>query len=385
MKSLIIILKNKAFFSIAYVFATLNILYGTWAIYIPYIKDRLSLNNAELGLALFAFALGIFCIMGFVPRIIRVLGSGKATKMSVLSLSLLYVFPFVANSFTGLVISLFFMGVAQGILDIAMNNLVTIIEKKNNTNLMSAMHGFFSLGGALAGLGTFLIIALNNPVLHIALVVVISVLLNLILSKEYSAIKGEEETKEKVNWSYLKTIFLLGLISFVIMGSEGAIADWSGLYLKDIALAPTTLFGAGFLSFSLAMTIGRFFGDGISEKLGSIWVLLLGAFVASLGYTLVLVNELYISIGGFGLIGLGFSVMIPELFRISGRTTKIDAAKALTIVAGCGYSGFLLGPVILGFTAEEFGLEYSFYSLLSACIFVLIISTYLLIKNSKSF
>ncbi len=384
MYSLRAILKNKTYFSVAYVFATLNILYGTWAIYIPYIKDQLSLNKAELGIALFAFALGIFCIMGFVPKIIDTYGSGKATKMSVLMLSLLYLLPFLINSLTGLFISLFLMGIAQGILDISMNNLVTLMEKKDQVNIMSAMHGFFSLGGAVAGLGTFLIIPLNNAFLHISIAVILSILINLLLSNEYSSIKGEQETKEKIDWSYLKTIFLLGLISFVIMGSEGAIADWSGLYLKDITLAPTVLFGAGFLSFSLAMTIGRFFGDGISQKIGSVWVLLLGAFVASLGYTLVLVNELYISIGGFGLIGLGFSVMIPELFRISGRTTKIDAAKALTIVAGCGYSGFLIGPVILGFTAEEFGLEYSFYSLLSACIFVLILSSYLLIKNTKS-
>lgn len=276
------------------------------------------------------------------------------------------------------------MGVVQGVLDISMNNLVTIIEKRDQVNLMSAMHGFFSLGGAFAGLGTFLIIQLNNAVLHIGIAAFISILLNYILSKEYSFISGEQESKEKVDWSYLKTIFLLGLISFVIMGSEGAIADWSGLYLKDITLAPTVLFGAGFLGFSITMTIGRFLGDGISEKLGSRWVLLAGAFIASLGYLLVLVNELYISIGGFGLIGLGFSVMVPELFRITGKTSKIDAAKALTIVAGCGYSGFLIGPVVLGFTAERYGLEYSFYGLLSSCIFVLIISSYLLINNTKT-
>jgi fucose permease len=384
MNSLVAILKNRAYFSVAYVFATLNILYGTWAIYIPIIKEQLSLSKAELGIALFAFALGIFSIMGFVPKIINSLGSGKATKISILMLPLLYILPFVSNSLSGLIISLFLMGVVQGVLDISMNNLVTIIEKRDQVNLMSAMHGFFSLGGAFAGLGTFLIIQLNNAVLHIGIAAFISILLNYLLSKEYSFISGEQESKEKVDWSYLKTIFLLGLISFVIMGSEGAIADWSGLYLKDITLAPTVLFGAGFLGFSITMTIGRFLGDGISEKLGSRWVLLAGAFIASLGYLLVLVNELYISIGGFGLIGLGFSVMVPELFRITGKTSKIDAAKALTIVAGCGYSGFLIGPVVLGFTAERFGLEYSFYGLLSSCIFVLIICSYLLINNTKT-
>lgn len=384
MNSLVAILKNRTYFSVAYVFTTLNILYGTWAIYIPYIKEQLDLNKAELGIALFAFALGIFSIMGFVPKIISLVGSGKATKISVLILPLLYVLPFVVGSLTGLFVALFVMGIVQGILDISMNNLVTIIEKKDQINLMSAMHGFFSLGGALSGLGTFAITSFNNPVLHITLATLLSIGINFWLSKQYSSLSGASESKEKIDWSYVKTILLLGLISFVIMGSEGAIADWSGLYLKDITMAPTVLFGAGFLGFSIAMTIGRFFGDGISQKIGSVRVLLLGALVACIGYALVLVNDLYISIIGFGLIGLGFSVMVPELFRITGRTSKTDAAKALTIVAGFGYSGFLIGPVILGFTAEQFGLEYSFYGLLSSCIFVVILSSYLLIKTPKT-
>ena len=383
MNSLLSILKSKSYFSVAFVFSTLNILYGTWAIYIPTIKDKLALDKAELGLALFAFALGIFSIMGFVPKIIKRFGSGLSTKYTVLSLPILYVFPFISNSFTVLFISLFLMGVVQGILDISMNNLVTLIEKKNRINLMSAMHGFFSLGGALAGLGTFAISSFN-PVFHILIITSCCVLINLILSKHYVNYKGTQESKQKVDWSYIKTLFLLGLISFVIMGSEGAIADWSGLYLKDISLAPAKLIGAGFLVFSISMTIGRFFGDSISQQYGSQRVLSLGALIACIGYGLVLVNELYWSIIGFGLIGLGFSVMVPELFRVTAKTSIVDTAKALTLVAGFGYSGFLIGPVLLGFTAEQFGLEFSFYGLLSCCIFVLLISFALVIRSKKN-
>jgi len=321
--------------------------------------------------------------MGFVPKIIKRFGSGLSTKYTVLSLPILYVFPFISNSFTVLFISLFLMGVVQGILDISMNNLVTLIEKKNRINLMSAMHGFFSLGGALAGLGTFAISSFN-PVFHILIITSCCVLINLILSKHYVNYKGTQEAKQKVDWSYIKTLFLLGLISFVIMGSEGAIADWSGLYLKDISLAPAKLIGAGFLVFSISMTIGRFFGDSISQQYGSQRVLSLGALIACIGYGLVLVNELYWSIIGFGLIGLGFSVMVPELFRVTAKTSIVDTAKALTLVAGFGYSGFLIGPVLLGFTAEQFGLEFSFYGLLSCCIFVLLISFALVIRSKKN-
>jgi fucose permease len=141
-----------------------------------------------------------------------------------------------------------------------------------------------------------------------------------------------------------------------------------------VTLAPEALIGAGFLAFSAAMTLGRFLGDGISQRIGSIKIVALGALIAIMGYVLVLSGNTILAITGFALNGLGFSVMVPELFRIGGNVKGVESSQGVAFIAGSGYSGFLIGPVILGFLAEEFTLKTSFWALLgcAAMIFVAI-------------
>ena len=164
---------------------------------------------------------------------------------------------------------------------------------------------------------------------------------------------------------------VLGIISFVVMGGEGAIVDWSGLFLQEISMAPETLIGTGFLAFSVMMTLGRFLGDSISAAIGPIKIVALGASIAIVGFVFVLTTYTYMAILGFALIGLGFSVIVPELFRIGGTVKGVDSSQGVSFIAGTGYSGFLIGPVVLGFVAESFSLKYTFVILLLCTILVL--------------
>jgi fucose permease len=249
--------------------------------------------------------------------------------------------------------------------------LVTEIEKEDKQNFMSAAHGFFSLGGVFAGLGSFLILPLNNKILHILLAVFIVFLVNLSLHKKYNKILAAPIEKEPFKMKNFKPLFLLGVISFVIMGSEGAIIDWSGIFLQEVNVAPEQYIGMGFLAFSITMTLGRFLGDGISARIGSVKIVSLGTFMAIIGYGLVLSGTLFITILGFALIGLGFSAIIPELFRIGGNVKGVESSQGIAFIAGTGISGFLLGPVVLGFLAEHFSLQMSFGLLLVCAIIVL--------------
>ena len=247
---------------------------------------------------------------------------------------------------------------------------------------MAASHGFFSLGGVLAGMGSFLIGPLSNPVLHMSIAVLLVLVVNFIFRRKYISEIAEKIENEPFSFSLLKPLLLLGLISFVAMGSEGAIVDWSGLYLKEITMAPEALWGLGFLGFQVTMTLGRFLGDGISEKIGSIKIVALGAVLAIVGYVLVLTTDIYLSIIGFALNGLGFSVMVPEVFRIGGNVKGVDSSKGIAFIAGSGYAGFLCAPPILGFLAENYSLKRSFVVLL-ACGFLILLFT-LLLKRKKA-
>ncbi|GMN10463.1 MFS transporter [Croceitalea sp. MTPC9] len=374
MKSLFLILSNPRYFAPAFVFTSLNVWYGTWAIYIPSVKDKLAIDKADLGIAIFFLSLGVFTIFPLASKIINKLGVGKATWFAVILNSFFALFPLLVPNYYLLCASLFLFGASNGLLDISMNTLVTEIEKKDGKNFMSAAHGFFSLGGILVGLGSFLIPFIGNPFLHMSVTVILVLSINLFLKKQYYHITAAPVEKEPFSLKLFKPLFLLGVIGFVSMGSEGAIIDWSALYLKEITLAPEFLIGAGFLAFSTTMTLGRFFGDGISERIGSIKLVALGALIAILGYSLVLTGTTVFAILGFALNGLGFSVMVPELFRIGGNVKGVESSQGVAFIAGTGYSGFLLGPVILGFVAEEFTLATSFWVLLGCAILVLVAS-----------
>ena len=250
--------------------------------------------------------------------------------------------------------------------------------------LMAAMHGFFSLGGVAAGLGTFLIPILNAPVIHSLLIVVLITIPNYSLSKHYESVTAEVTKGSKRSSNALKPLILLGFISLVAMGSEGAIVDWSGLYLEEIVKVNPAWIGVGFLVFSITMTLGRFLGDGLSTRLGSEKVLILGILTSIIGYLGVLTADSTISVIGFAIIGAGFSVLVPELFRMAGKQDQIPSSKAIAIVAGFGYSGFLTGPVIVGITAETYDLTTSYYGLTSAAIIIGLLSIYLSIKKKRS-
>ena len=382
MKSLRLILSNSRYFGPSWVFASINILFGTWAIYIPTVKDVLQISKSELGIAIFFLALGVFCVFPFASSIINRVGVGKATFYGVLFSCTAAMLPLLAPNYYVLMFALFLFGVANGITDISMNTLVTEIEKKDKVKFMAASHGFFSLGGVLAGMGSFLIGPLSNPVLHMSLAVLLVLIVNLKFRSKYYSELAEEIENEPFSFGLFKPLLLLGLISFVAMGSEGAIVDWSGLYLKEITLAPEALWGVGFLGFQVTMTLGRFLGDGISDKIGSIKIVALGAILAILGYLFVLTSDTYLSIFGFALNGLGFSVMVPEVFRIGGNVKGVDSSKGIAFIAGSGYTGFLCAPPILGFLAENYSLTRSFVVLL-VCGFLILLFTFLLKRKNR--
>ncbi|MDC6366006.1 MULTISPECIES: MFS transporter [Flavobacteriaceae] len=383
MKSLGIIFSNPRYFGPAWVFASLNIWFGTWAVYIPVVKEKLHIDKADLGIAIFCLALGVFALFPLAPKIINKLGVGKATWIGVLCSSVTALFPLLAPNYYTLMVSLFFFGASNGLTDIAMNTLVTEIEKEDRQNFMSAAHGFFSLGGVLVGLGSFLIPIIDNPALHMGINVGIVLMVNLIFYKKYVNIVSAPVETEPFSIKLFKPLFLLGIVSFIAFGSEGAIIDWSGLYLKEITMAPEMLIGSGFLAFSTTMTIGRFLGDGISAKIGAVKIVALGAIIAICGYVLVLSDQTILSIAGFALNGLGFSVIVPELFRIGGNVKGIESAQGVTFIAGSGYSGFLVGPVFLGFLAESASLKHSFYALL-ICALLVLATTFALHSNKSN-
>lgn len=383
MKSLRLILSNPRYLAPAWVFASLNLWFGTWAIYIPTVQARLGIDKASLGLAIFCLSFGVFTMFPFAARLINRLGAGRATWLGVCASSVTALLPLLAPNYLSLVVSLYLFGMTNGFTDISMNTLVTELEKEDRRHFMSAAHGFFSLGGILAGLGSFLIPRIGNPALHMWVVIVAVFAINFALRKHYLEVKAAPIVKQPFSLRLFRPLLLLGVISFVVMGGEGAVVDWSGLFLKEISLAPEFLWGAGFLAFSTTMTLGRFLGDGISARIGSVRIVTGGSLVSLAGYLAVLSEYTPMAVTGFALVGLGFSVIIPELFRIGGKVSGVESSQGVAFIAGSGYAGFLTAPPILGYLAEDFSLRTVFWVLLG-CASLVLLATSALGRRQRS-
>lgn len=381
MKSLQLILTNKRYFSIVWVFSSLNIMIGTWVLYIPQVKQKLQLDDSQIGFALFCLALGLLVFIPIVPVVTKRVGLGKCTFFGICIFSCVFIVPFIAPTYYLLCGSLFLVGMFSGLTDIAMNTVVSEIEKTDSVNFMSAAHGFFSLGGAIgAVVGSIIIGVFDSPLYHVLIMTAFVIITNLLLFKQYFRIREVEdvaENKLKLPIKLLKPLFILGFLAMVIMGNEGAIEHWSSIYLTEIVqVSSENLAGLGFTVFSIMMTIGRFFGDGISAKIGSAKIVILGCSLAALGYVFVLLSGLVVSVIGFGIIGLGLSVIIPELLRIAGTTKGIAASKSISFVSGVGFVGFLVGPVILGYISDSFNLRMSYVFLLGITLIATGISVF---------
>lgn len=365
MNSLKLILTRSKYFGPAFVFASLNVVFGTWAIYIPVIKTRLHISEGKLGLAIFFMALGTLMLIALAPRIINKIGVGKTTFMGIILFMLSFIIAFSANTFVMLCFGLFVVGAFAGITDVAMNALVSYIEKRDAVHIMSANHGFFSIGGFLgAGLGGFFLNETIVPTIHLLVVVGVLIVVNIIVVSNYIQLSSEKLEKTTMNFQALKPVIILGVVAFFIMSTEGAIVDWSALYLEQVVLLELSKVGLGYAIFSGAMAIGRFFGDEVSQYFGSKMLVLFGLSIAFFGFVLILTAIPALAFMGFGLVGLGLSGVIPELFRMATKKTEIEASIAISFVSGIGFLGFLVGPVLLGFLAELYNLKFSFIALM---------------------
>jgi MFS family permease len=378
MQSLLLILRTPRYFAPAWVFASLNIVFGTWALYIPAVKENLGLDDGALGLALLSMSTGLLVTIPVSTLIIERVGLGRTTILSICALSLAMLGPVVAWSFASLCVFLFVAGTLASLTDIGMNALVSEFEQEDNENFMSAAHGFFSMGGVIgAGIGSLIIGLFAAPVWHLLAVAIFVIGTNLYLSGSYRSRVNKVTEREEGGFKFglLRPLLGLAVLSFLVMGSEGAIEHWSKLYMLDVVrISSDELAGFGFVAFSATMMLGRFWGDGVSSRFGPLKIIMGGTLLASIGFVAVLSALYGVALIGFALVGLGFSVIIPELFRLAGKTKGVSSSEGIAVVAGLGYVGFLASPALLGFLSSVGGLGWSFTALLVVAVVAFLIA-----------
>ena len=164
-------------------------------------------------------------------------------------------------------------------------------------------------------------------------------------------------------------LLILAALGFCMFLSEGAIADWSGVYLKQVLSVPAGVAAAGYAVFSAGMASFRLLGDSITRYFGPVRTLRGAALLAATGLLMALTaNSAVWALPGFGLTGAGLSVIVPLVFGAGGRINSVASSTGIAMVSGSGYIGFLFGPPLIGLVAQRTSLREALYILIGLTV-----------------
>jgi MFS family permease len=359
---------NRVRLAVSLFYFTMGLTFATWASRIPDIKEKLGLNEEDLGTVLFAIPCGQLLMMPFSGKLVIKHSSRKTLQLGIILYIAAMVTLGLATQRWHLMLSLFFFGMFSNFTNISVNTQGLLTEGIFRRPIMSSFHGAWSLAGFTGALIGFIMKGFElAPLTHFAIVAVLlylNIFLNytfLIKTKPAKPQVAEAEKKRSLLPKMSPALAWLGVIGFCSMVSEGIMFDWSGNYFKDVVKAPEKLEGLGYAAFMAMMASGRFIGDRLVLRFGRKRVLQVSGVLISGGmYLAVLLPYVLPSAIGFMLVGLGVSTVVPGVYTLAGRTPGIEPSQALTAVSSISFLGFLLGPPAIGFIAHKLGLQTSF-------------------------
>jgi MFS family permease len=345
---------------------------GSWAAAIPRLKDMLALSSAQLSLVLLAMAVGAMLVMPLAGVLIpRLGGSGLALARGSLLFGLAFCLPGFAPGLPVLIACAFLLGAVNGLMEVSMNAHATMVERDWGVAIMSSFHAAWSCGGLIgASLGGLLI----DTGMAVSWQMVVSGGLIVAVTQAAAPMIGAGETaperKSAFAWPERKLIGLC-VIALFCMLMEGAIADWSAVYLHTISGLTTAASASGYALFAFAMLLGRVLGDRVVRRLGRETIILSGAVLGAAGIVLTTAVPAPVpAIIGFCLVGLGLSNMIPAIFSASAAMSS-SPALGISMAATVGYAGFLLGPPAIGAVSSLAGLRGGFVVLIAAMAIII--------------
>lgn len=350
----------------------LGLAFGLWAMLVPFVKDRLMVDKAQLGMLLLLIATGAVISMFFTGLTAAKIGCRKTVVIStILVIICLPVLSVSSNIYlTGLFMLLFGMGL--GMLDVTLNIQGAIVEESMKKHLMAGFHSMYSFG---VFFGILIITYLLKFVSSSYAAFIISGIIFILLIAIIPALLSYGGDKpQKIFIKPTRILFVLGMICFIAFVAEGVILDWSALFMREVRNIQPEYAGYSFSLFYITMGIFRFIGDKTAEKFSTKSILFASSITAIAGLIIMLyVPYNAASFIGFTLAGAGLANMVPVTISAAGKYRgNMPLSIAVSAVATVGYFGTLIGPSVMGFVSEHTNLTIAF-SLIGVLLFIITI------------
>lgn len=333
---------------------------SVWAPLVPYVRERIPMSDATFGLLLLFVGAGSLICMPLSGMFAARFGIRRAALAAMGLLALVLAVMALTDSIVWLAIALFGFGGTLGVLDILINIQSLSVERALGRPMMSQFHGMFSLGtiagaACLAALLSLELSPAASTLLIVGAILAAALLIRNGLLPDRSPAGGTLFSLPS------GAVLVVGLLCFVVYLAEGAILDWSALYLTQDKGMAMSLAGLGYASFALLVTIARFAGGPLISRLGTVRMVVFGAIVGAAGLALSIFTEHWlIALLGYALCGLGCANISPVLISSLNHQHDMPVHLAVTAATTVGFAGVLAGPALMGFVAHQSSLAIAF-------------------------
>jgi len=360
---------------------------AAWLVSIPAVQQGTGISHATLGLLLLVLGAGGVIGMQIAGYAITRWGSkivtGAALGLYVVAVNL----PVHTTGTVTLGLALLTFGLANGAVDVSMNDQAVIVERGYGRPIMSAFHAFWSVGGAAGALIGAAALGLGYQVSAAVLIASVAaavggvVCVRLLLAREPTPTADATTDPEavpstpEVGRSIRRRVIGFGVLAFLLMLAEGVANDWSALHAVEHLDQPTSAAALAYATFAVAMTVGRLTVDRIAGRFGPAFVVRYGSLAAAVGIGVVMVSPVFgLTLVGWAVFGLGLAGVVPQLFTAAGNISATNQSIILSRVVGAGYVGQLAGPALVGVVAGWIGLNLAFALPLIFCVVAVIVA-----------
>ena len=332
--------------------------FGTWAAHVPVFKQFLHLENGSLTLVLISLIIGALLTMPLTGQLIARYGSRHVIRIVSIGYVLMIALLAQASSFLLLVLFAGLFGAAKGAFDVSVNAQAIAVEKHYRQSSMSFFQGCWSAGGLL-GAGVAGLMLQHHGTVRVDLSLTAGLLILCTFLMLPLLVNETVKPRTSVKFVWPDTALLrIAVLAFFGLLAEGAIADWASVYLHSNVGVTLPLAAAGYAAYAIAMAAARFSGDWLAERFSGKNILHgSGLLIATgLGCTL-LSHSWWPAIVGLMLAGIGIANIVPVIWGVAGRDTRMGAGPAISAMTTIGYCGFLTGPPVIGSLAVLMGLR----------------------------
>lgn len=340
-------------------FVVIGLYWGTFAAYVPVLKDNVGASDGLFGWLLLSTSIGLLSAMWLAPRADRFLGA-RGMQAGTVFLALAYLLPGLMHTPLTFAISMALVGMASGLTDVLMNARVSDLEARHGKSLMNANHGVFSVGYMLAALATGVAREADlEPFIMFALVGCVAVFLSTQMRMQPST--GVESDEMSGGYPVLPILICGGIVLVAFM-SEATVETWSALHIERTLAGGAAEGALGPATLGLTMAVGRLSGQMLTERFSETVVIVWAALIASVGALIAAgAPSPTVAYIGFGVLGLGVSVIGPIGLALVGQLVSSRyRTEAISRAAVIGFSGFFVAPVLMGTVSEFYGLRVAF-------------------------